>query len=283
MTKFFPVGASSRHAKERTFERSKLTCGEVDVMLAKKQFYWAVNPVPGRCRFALLFDVLSQSYLVAVVAPETNCVKTLLTLEQFERTVTTVSQAAKMLAHLALLSECSPAAKVAAPEPAPRPEQVVPAWRFVASGNNGERWELPVLSHQEVCDLFCFSMPVGRASELRRRAGRIVVLRSFLNWFMAALTTFDIPMDSVARLSVESLFPEEAAPRFGVDVTEALARVLTAGTQKEHDAAEAYARREASCARQADQRKRLNERKRMKQHQKQQQRNCGNNWTVMCV
>lgn len=231
MTRQPIVGALSHHAQDRVFQRSRLTPLEVQLMFDAHQFFWAIRPRPSCTSFALIFDILAQDYLVAVVECNSRVVKTVLTLSQFEESYRPVSAAAKLLARMALLSSEDKQQLAPGREESDNVDAnkwikpVSPSWRFVVEDERSEAHVLGTLSYREICEIF-YCKPVSSGAELRRRARYVVKTKWFLSWFVQALADISVSGERVRVLRVEALNPGIGEHLFDADMTREFGRAL---------------------------------------------------------
>jgi len=112
-----PYSKLTTHSVERVLERSTRAPSWLDQVVQGGQFAHLKHSKDKKKRYVLLFEALTNTYLVAVLASVNSAVVTVLTLEQYEANHGTVLPVLRQLAQAARMRA------VSEPEPGPSPEE----------------------------------------------------------------------------------------------------------------------------------------------------------------
>ena len=221
MTRIEFVGALSYHAQDRVFQRTRLTPIEVQRILDRREYCWAEVERDSDARYAVVFDVVSKGYVVAVVCRENRVVKTVLTLEQFEFSAFPISDTVKLLARLAILP------KSALPEVGLTVKGAGVAdldngylWRFMVKDCHRTLFRLSPLTQQQVGEM-AGKFPVALRKKVMFREGRrVVATAAFLSWVAEQLGERNIDPGTLKELWLEALSPVSFKCAFGINLTD---------------------------------------------------------------
>ncbi|MCC5612422.1 hypothetical protein LC612_38385 [Nostoc sp. CHAB 5834] len=231
----------SRHAAFRVVERSGLGPRSIQEMLEKEQYFWAIKPLEGHRRYALIFDSCTGGYVVAILAPAKLEVITVLTQDQFETWRGSPLSPMRMhLARIALMKGelqdveepkpvPSPPRKqtpsVPPPTPKKEPDQAFddkgPLWRFDIELEGGRMRELGTFDLRFVRDSFLFVLAPSKAASFRRRARRVAQTWHFGNWFLTAIPS-NVDPGTVVAVKASAMHMVGQKVLWTVDVTEDL-------------------------------------------------------------
>lgn len=196
----------STHAHLRVLERTELSGAQLLERVNRRACAWLPRRSDWDTYFALVYCALSDIFVVAVIAPDTYVLKTVLTQHQWQTTYGIIAPVQFSLAQLAAAQSTVPVDQVApvlAPVEASTPTKGLCLYVLAAFDNGGEISRavlLGMVPEHEVRALGLGRITRPYPVEVRQHIGQVLVEQDFfLAWLSARLLDSGRPPESFAQ------------------------------------------------------------------------------------